>query len=367
MRFAIAIPVFGQQAFLPTALESLRSQKAAYELAIMDATPDDSVQRIVDEYADICHYRRHGPDAGQSSAIQEGWDRVSGDVLAWLCADDYYFPDTLTWVEQVFHEHPEVDVVYGDSVFVDAKGRFKSYFPGIASDVCCLPFHNCIAQPSCFVRRSAIERIGGLNLGLHYIMDWDLWVRLYNNGARFHYVHKPLSVTRIYPETKTGSMSPARYREIDTHLRTHASARMRLRSLLGMLHHDLHERAEAGSQLFRFLETPLRAYTWAKARMRMSKSQVTPVLYGLERGSNLVRDRCSILLPWYHHKLPKYIRPLVKGGTIQTMTLSGAHVRPGEYGEFWISDASALSSSRLVHLELQMQTPCRLLAVEFAV
>ena len=88
--FSIAIPVFGQQKYIPTALKSIQAQNVEYELAVMDATYDNSVQVILDQYSDIITYRRHGPDGGQSEAIIEGWDNTNGEVLAWLCADDFW-------------------------------------------------------------------------------------------------------------------------------------------------------------------------------------------------------------------------------------------------------------------------------------
>jgi len=300
--FSIAIPVYEQQKFIPTALKSIQVQDATYELAVMDATPNHSIQHILDEYKDIISYRRHGPDGGQSEAIIEGWDNISGDIIAWLCADDYYFPDTLSRVQEIFEQNPDVDVVYGDSVYVDANDCFKTYFPSIESDVSCLPIHDCIAQPSCFVRRSAFERVGGLNIDLHYIMDWELWTRLYKSGCNFYYLKRPLSVTRIYPETKTSGMSFERYREINHHLKQQPSTLRRAVALLGTWQFDLSENKR---NIFMNV-----AFLTINAAQRV-KSFVVPKkqkeLYGLGIGSNLVVDSCSILLPWYHEAPPKQV------------------------------------------------------------
>jgi len=299
--FSIAIPVYEQAQFIPTALKSIQAQSVDYQLAIMDATPDDSVQKIINQFDDIIHYRRHGKDGGQSEAIQEGWDNTDGDIIAWLCADDYYFPDTLQSVKEVFDQNPEVDVVYGDSVYVDANDCFKTYFPSIESDVSCLPIHDCIAQPSCFVRRSAFERVGGLNTSLHYIMDWDLWTRLYKSGAVFHYLHKPLSVTRIYPETKTSGMSLERYREINHHLKQQPSVLRRVVALIGTLQFDLSENDR--SLLMNIVFTMINISQRVKNLFfpREAKS-----LYGMEIGKNYLYDSCSISLPWYHTQPPQY-------------------------------------------------------------
>ena len=175
LTFSIAVPVLGQEQFLPTALKSLRAQEGPVQLSVLDATPGEGVQQILSGFQDMLSYRRHGPDDGQSAAIQEGWDRTDGEILGWLCADDYYFPDTLQRVREIFAGDDSLDVVYGDSIYVDDRDQFLMYFPRATEDLSVLPFHNCIAQPSCFVRRRTVERIGRLNRDLHYIMDWDLW------------------------------------------------------------------------------------------------------------------------------------------------------------------------------------------------
>jgi glycosyltransferase involved in cell wall biosynthesis len=72
MRFSVAIPVLGQAQFLPTALASLDAQDAEFEVAVMDVTPDDSVQLILKHWGRPIGYSRHGPDEGQAAAIQEG-------------------------------------------------------------------------------------------------------------------------------------------------------------------------------------------------------------------------------------------------------------------------------------------------------
>ena len=51
--------------------------------------------------------------------------------VGWLCADDYYFPHTFAEVSKVFAARPDIDVVYGDTVFADRAGRFLGYFPGL--------------------------------------------------------------------------------------------------------------------------------------------------------------------------------------------------------------------------------------------
>ena len=236
LTFCIAIPIFGQADLLPTALASLAAQKVNLNIAVMDASADDAAQDVLNVHRDLpITYRRHGPDSGQAEAIQEGWNATQGDILSWLNADDYLMPGCLEIVEAIFKSNTHIDVVYGDAVFVDREGRFNTYFPSISENIADIRFHCCISQPACFVRRAAVERVNGVNAGLHYIMDWDLWTRLYLSGAKFQYVRRPLAVVRMYAETKTSSGGRTRLNEIYGHLKKHAPYLKRIKSLIAFV------------------------------------------------------------------------------------------------------------------------------------
>jgi glycosyltransferase involved in cell wall biosynthesis len=302
MQFSIAIPVYGQAGFLPSALESIRVQAQDVQLAVMDATPDDSVQKVLENYQGLTGYRRHGPDEGQTSAIQEGWDHTDGEIIAWLCADDYFFPDTLDTVKRIFISHPDVDVVYGDSVFVNEAGHFLGYFPEINSDISSILKSNCISQPSCFVRRTAFEAVGRLNTQLHYIMDWDLWTRLYRSGAKFYYLNKPLSVVRMYEGTKTSSRSWRRFFEIGRHLWLNATPATTVRSLIGFYHQDLLSSQVNGIERV-FLKV-LNFYRRQKRQFKKQSDISGHFKYGLSPRDNEVERQVDVFLPWYNKPSP---------------------------------------------------------------
>ena len=302
MQFSIAIPVFGQAGFLPSALESIRVQAQDVQLAVMDATPDDSVQKVLENYRDLTGYRRHGPDEGQTSAIQEGWDHTDAEIVAWLCADDYFFPDTLDAVKRIFISHPDVDVVYGDSVFVDETGHFLGYFPEINNDISSILKSNCISQPSCFVRRTAFEAIGRLDAQLHYIMDWDLWTRLYRSGAKFYYLNKPLSVVRMYEGTKTSSRSWRRFFEIGRHLWINATPATTVKSLVGFYHQDLLSSQVTGLERV-FLKT-LNFYRRQKRQFQSPSDISRRFKYGISAHDNEVERQVDVFLPCYNKTPP---------------------------------------------------------------
>ena len=70
MIFSISIPVKGGSEHIQTALDSIRHQPVQFELAVLDATSDNSCQKVISNYRDMIYFEYHRQDAGQSAAIQ---------------------------------------------------------------------------------------------------------------------------------------------------------------------------------------------------------------------------------------------------------------------------------------------------------
>ena len=304
LSFAIVVPNLNQSHFLPDALEGLRYQTSPFELAIMDGGSADGFDKVVNRYSDIITYLRSGQDKGQAAAIKEGKDKVHGDVLAWLNADDYYFPGTLNKVATCFEQHPELDVVYGDAIHVSPEGFFLSYFPAIqefsANDLT----SNCfICQPACFVRRVAYEKVGGIDPTLQYTMDWDLWCRLSDSGAKFCYLHEVLAAVRYYHGTKTLSRNWKRYMEIWRIERKYGH-RFFPRSWLGFYLFDLSftNKKNLVEKYFFVLLNYLRRLKNRLVNKKDLRKDSIKKNYGFHSWEPLVEGKGRIHMPWYGTK-----------------------------------------------------------------
>jgi GT2 family glycosyltransferase len=308
--FAIVVPNLNQSHFLSTALESLRYQTAAFNLAVMDGGSTDSFHSVINRYSDMITFLRSAPDRGQTAAIKAGKESVAGDIVAWLNADDYYFPETLDKVSKCFESRSDIDVVYGDAIHVSTDGLFLSYFPAIqhfdADDLSRTCF---ICQPACFVRRDAYERVGGLDPNLHYTMDWDLWCRLSKSGAKFHYLRDTLAAVRYYPETKTLSGNLQRYKEIGRIEKKYGS-RLLPRSWANVYLFDLGFRGTKNSFeacAFMILKN-LRRFKKKFLNGKNNVSNKTPTIYGFYPLDTLVDELGIIHLPWYDPKKWRSLR-----------------------------------------------------------
>lgn len=221
-RFAISVPVGAWHPFLPQALASLKCQGDHVSVALLDASGDPRVKAAGDANAGWLAYRRHGADGGQSDAILEGWANLEGDWLGWLNADDILMPGALAKVRAAHAADPALDVIYGHSTIVDDRGAMTGYHFNVEPPGPRLLQAGIVSQPSCFFSRAAYDRAGGLNRNLHYTMDWDLWIRLYKDGARFGFIDTPLSMVLWAAETKTASLNRRRRDELRTLIARHA-------------------------------------------------------------------------------------------------------------------------------------------------
>lgn len=215
LRFVVAVPVGAWNDYLSATFESLARQTPRPSVALLDASGDPRVAELADSFGELFAYRRHGPDQGQTSAIAEGWRELDGDILHWLNMDDALMPGALAAVQQAFQDNPEADVVYGHSIVLDEDGGLRGAHPAVdPKRLDELPRDCVISQPSCFARREAVERAGGLNNHFHYVMDWDLWTRLYKTGAQFHFLNEFLSQVVWGADTKTADLNLRKLSEL---------------------------------------------------------------------------------------------------------------------------------------------------------
>lgn len=230
MRFAISVPVGSYHPFLETCLRSLAAQSEETAVALLDASNDPRVVEVADRYNGLFAHRFHGPDNGQADAIANGWDQSDGDVLGWLNADDFLYPDALAKARTALEDN---DVVYGHSTIINMDKSITGWQYGVEQPSSRLSHASVISQPSCFFKRGAHDAIGGINRDLHYTMDWDLFVRLYNSGASFHFIDEALSQVLWSDETKTASLNKRRRQEINRMVKLRPGEKNSVKTFLG--------------------------------------------------------------------------------------------------------------------------------------
>ena len=153
-------------------------------------------------------------DRGQADAINKGCHVAKGEVVAWLNSDDYYLEGAFASILNSFENDNSLAMLYGDGYVVGMDQHKENYKVETLFDLWKLiHLYDYILQPSVFMRYTSLKKAGFLNDRLHYIMDWELWIRLSRFG-KIQHIPKPLSTANVYSETKTKSAGMSRWREI---------------------------------------------------------------------------------------------------------------------------------------------------------
>ena len=202
-RFTIVTPSLNQAPFLERTIRSVIDQGYPnLEYFIMDAGSTDGSVEIIKRHEDRIDGWVSQPDGGQSAAINAGWSRGSGEIVAWLNSDDYYLPGSLRWMAGYMNAHPDALVVYGRAELVDRQGDTLAEVGWPYSRRTMVRSHNVIPQPAAFIRREALEMVGMLDETLHYVMDMELFLRI-GRIRRPEFVDQPLAGMTKHPDAKT--------------------------------------------------------------------------------------------------------------------------------------------------------------------
>jgi glycosyltransferase involved in cell wall biosynthesis len=207
------MPSFNHARYIREAIDSVLNQDyPLIDLLVMDGGSTDSTVDILKSYGDRLQFISQ-KDKGQSDAINRGFRMVKGDILCWLNSDDLFSRGAISTVMDVFSKSEEIEWVYGDGCAIDDNGRFLGNSGVLPFSLWKLIHHrNFIQQPSCFFRKSLLEKVGPIDESLYYVMDWELWIRF--GAYRVKFIQERLSSNRTYPQNKTQSGHFRRWKEI---------------------------------------------------------------------------------------------------------------------------------------------------------
>lgn len=206
-KISIVTPSFNQGTYIERTLLSVVDQSYPnLEYFVQDGGSKDSTVEVLKKHALSLSGWASEADSGQSQAINRGFAKTSGDIMAWLNSDDLLLPGALNVVRSYFNHHPDVDVVYGNRLLIDVNDREigRWILPGHDSDV--LSWADYVPQETLFWRRRIWEKVGGqVDESFRFAMDWDLLVRFRDAGAKFGHIPQFLGAFRIHEQQKTSA------------------------------------------------------------------------------------------------------------------------------------------------------------------
>jgi len=190
-KISIVTPSFNQGTFIEaTILSVIEQDYPNLEYLIVDGGSTDNTVEIIHKYQDRITWWVSEKDRGQTDAINKGFGRTTGEILAWINSDDTYLPGAFLEAAQYLQENPDVGMVYGDANLVDENGNFLSKFPARQTDYKRLRRGSVhIPQQASFFRAALWNQVGPLDPSFYFAMDYDLWVRLAKITQLIYYPH----------------------------------------------------------------------------------------------------------------------------------------------------------------------------------
>jgi glycosyltransferase involved in cell wall biosynthesis len=191
---SVVTPSFNQGDYIESTIRSVITQDYPnVEYLVMDSASTDGTLDVLRKFAAECPQRMRfvsEKDRGQSHALNKAIAQTRGEIIGWLNSDDTYEPGAISTAVEFLQQHPDVDLVYGDANFTDARDRVLARCAHIE------PFNwhrfvhytDFIVQPAAFFTRKAIDAVGGLDESLNYVMDYELFLKI---ASRFKVAYLP--------------------------------------------------------------------------------------------------------------------------------------------------------------------------------
>lgn len=206
-KISIVTPSYNQAEFLErTILSVLNQNYPNLEYIIIDGGSTDGSVEIIKKYEKYLSYWVSEPDRGQSDAINKGFTRSTGEILAYLNSDDTYLPNALHSVVIFFKKYPKADMLYGRCNVIDGKEK-------IFQEIKTVPFNPLdyayglftVPQPATFWRKDIFRKVGALSVENHTCMDYELWINFAKNRANIVHISRFLANFRLHPQSISGS------------------------------------------------------------------------------------------------------------------------------------------------------------------
>ena len=211
-RISIVTPTYNQGKFIEETILSVSNQNYPnVEHIVIDGGSNDETVAILQRHSPRLAHWESQPDRGQSHALNKGFARATGEIFTWLNSDDRLAPGALTSVALAY-DLRGADLFAGICELFDEDGTIVSHLTSCASAPLSLEdFLDAefvregwsFYQPEVMFTRELWERAGGyVDEELHYVMDYDLWLRFAVLGARLQVIGRPIAQLRLHGEQK---------------------------------------------------------------------------------------------------------------------------------------------------------------------
>jgi glycosyltransferase involved in cell wall biosynthesis len=261
--FSIITPSFRNSNWLKLCIASVADQQGVeFEHIVQDSCSDDGTQDWLPYDKRVRAFIEK--DGGMYDAINRGYRRAQGDILAYLNCDEQYLPGAFKTVGDFFEDHPEVEVVLAGTIVVDGNGGYICHRHPMTPHPQGIHYRFPILTSSVFIRRGVVHERGiFFDTHWHDLGDFHWILALMKNKV-------PMAVcdpfTSVFADTgKNMNLKPNALRE---RAETKAMTPLWIRMLkpVWVAHHRL-RRLAAGH--FSLKPTSYSIYTFQSPRQRV--------------------------------------------------------------------------------------------------
>lgn len=211
--FSVIIPVYNKANYIEETLKSVLEQRFTdYEIIIIDDGSTDSSLEIINQFSDnrICIYTQD--NKGVAAARNFGIEKSKGKLIAFLDADDYWFPNHLEEIVKLYHDFPNcgiycnlyriktTNIHFQDISFRGIssgyRGIIKNYFYSNK------PFRISWTS-SLAITKEILKEFNGFNENVTNGQDIELWTKI---GIKYSVVVSN-KITAIYNFNTTSSLT----------------------------------------------------------------------------------------------------------------------------------------------------------------
>lgn len=184
---SVIVPVHNGMPFLPSTIESLRGQTFRnFEVVVVDDESEDDTPRYLQAIDDdrIRYFRV--PRRGIAAALNFGIEQSRAELIARIDADDIAYRDRLSTQYDVLSKDPTLVLLGTSFDTIDDAGAVTGEWHCLQTDLAnrwLMLFTTPFAHPSVMFRKSAFEAAGGYDPECVAAQDYDLWIRLADQGA----------------------------------------------------------------------------------------------------------------------------------------------------------------------------------------
>jgi glycosyltransferase involved in cell wall biosynthesis len=205
-RIAVVTPSYNHARYLRATIDSVLAQSypnLAY--VVEDGGSTDGTLDLLESYGNQIAWRSDR-DTGQGSAINRGFARIDGEIMAYLNSDDVLLPGALAYVAQAFLANPKIDVIYGHRILINEGGLEIGRWVLPPHDRKTLKWVDYIPQETMFWRRRVWDKVGPIDESFQYALDWNFVLRAQAAGFRFKRVPRFLACFRVHDQQKSTAM-----------------------------------------------------------------------------------------------------------------------------------------------------------------